>query len=146
MNKLPVILIVDDDAMNLTMAKSILEMKVRAEILTTESGSGCLDILQKRQGAIDLILLDIAMPGMDGLQTLATIRKNLRYQDLKVIFLTAAADKNTIIKASQLKIADYVKKPFVPEDLIARVEKQIFPPIEDPEINDIFKSLDNLGL
>lgn len=146
MSKLPVILVVDDDAMNLTMAKSILEMKVRAEILTTDSGAGCLDILQKRQGAIDLILLDIAMPGMDGLQTLTTIRQNPLYQDMKVIFLTAAADKNTIIKASQLKIADYVKKPFVPEDLIARVEKHIFPPIEDPEVNDIFKALDGLGM
>ena len=146
MSKVPVILVVDDDAMNLTMAKSILEMKVRAEILTTDSGAGCLDVLQKRQGAIDLILLDIAMPGMDGLQTLSTIRQNPLYQDMKVIFLTAAADKNTIIKASQLKIADYVKKPFVPEDLIARVEKQIFPPIEDPEVNDIFKALDGLGM
>lgn len=146
MSKLPVILVVDDDEMNLTMAKSILEMKVRAEILTTNSGSGCLDILQKRQGAIDLILLDIAMPGMDGLQTLAVIRKNPAYADMKVIFLTAAADKGTIVKASQLKITDYVKKPFIPDDLIARVEKQIFPLINDPKVNDIFKALDNLGL
>ena len=146
MSKVPVILVVDDDEMNLTMAKSILEMKVRAEILTTNSGSDCLDILQKRQGAIDLILLDIAMPGMDGLQTLSVIRKNPDYADMKVIFLTAAADKGTIVKASQLKIADYVKKPFIPDDLIARVEKQIFPPIEDSEVNDIFKALDNLGL
>ena len=146
MSKLPVVLVVDDDEMNLTMAKSILEMKLRAEILTTNSGAGCLDILQKRQGAIDLILLDIAMPGMDGLQTLAAIRQDPRYQDMKVIFLTASADKNTIIKASQLKIADYVKKPFVPEDLIARVEKQVVPPLDDPEINAIFNSLDNLGL
>ena len=146
MSKLPVILVVDDDPMNLTMAKSILEMKVRAEILTTDSGAGCLNILNQRQGAVDLILLDIAMPVMDGLQTLTTIRQTPAWQDMKVIFLTAAADKNTIIRASQLKIADYVKKPFVPEDLIARVEKHIFPPIDDPEVNDIFKALDNLGL
>lgn len=146
MSKLPTILIVDDDPMNLTMAKSILEMKVRAEILTTDSGAGCLNILNQRQGAIDLILLDIAMPVMDGLQTLTTIRQTPALQDMKVIFLTAAADKNTIVRASQLKITDYVKKPFVPEDLIARVEKHIFPPIEDPEVNDIFKALDNLGL
>ena len=146
MSKLPVILVVDDDPMNLTMAKSILEMKVRAEILTTDSGAGCLNILNQRQGAVDLILLDIAMPVMDGLQTLTTIRQTPAWQDMKVIFLTAAADKNTIIRASQLKIADYVKKPFVPEDLLARVEKHIFPPIDDPEVNDIFKALDNLGL
>ena len=46
MSKLPVILVVDDDEMNIAMAKSILEMKVRAEILTTTSGSDCLNILQ----------------------------------------------------------------------------------------------------
>ena len=146
MSKLPVILIVDDDEMNIVMAKSILEMKVRAEILTTTSGSACLGILRQRQKPVDLILLDIAMPGMDGLQTLAAIRKDPSLRDSKVIFLTAAADKETIVKASQLKIADYVKKPFVPEDLIARVEKHLHPPIEDPEVNDIFKALDNLGL
>ncbi|MBQ1462062.1 MAG: response regulator [Selenomonas sp.] len=146
MSKLPVILVVDDDDMNIAMAKSILEMKVRAEILTTTSGAGCLDILQKRQGAIDLILLDIAMPGMDGLQTLSVIRKNPDYADMKVIFLTAAADKDTIVKASQLKISDYVKKPFIPDDLITRVEKHLYPPIEDQEVNNIFKALDSLGL
>ena len=146
MSKLPVILIVDDDEMNIVMAKSILEMKVRAEILTTTSGSACLGILRQRQKPVDLILLDIAMPGMDGLQTLAAIRNDPSLRDSKVIFLTAAADKETIVKASQLKIADYVKKPFVPEDLIARVEKHLHPPIEDPEVNDIFKALDNLGM
>ena len=146
MSTLPTILIVDDDEMNIVMAKSILEMKVRAEILTTTSGSACLGILRQRQKPVDLILLDIAMPGMDGLQTLAAIRNDPSLRDSKVIFLTAAADKETIVKASQLKIADYVKKPFVPEDLIARVEKHLHPPIEDPEINDIFKALDNLGL
>ena len=146
MSKLPVILIVDDDEMNIVMAKSILEMKVRAEILTTTSGSACLGILRQRQKPVDLILLDIAMPGMDGLQTLAAIRNDPSIRDSKVIFLTAAADKETIVKASQLKIADYVKKPFIPEDLIARVEKHLHPPIEDPEVNDIFKALDNLGL
>ena len=125
MSKLPVILVVDDDDMNIAMAKSILEMKVRAEILTTTSGAGCLDILQKRQGAIDLI------PD---------------YADMKVIFLTAAADKDTIVKASQLKIADYIKKPFIPNDLITRVEKHLYPPIEDQEVNNIFKALDSLGL
>lgn len=146
MRKLPVILIVDDDEMNIVMAKSILEMKVKAEILTATNGTACLNLLRQRQGQVDLILLDIAMPGMNGLDVLATIRNDPKLKDLKVIFLTAAADKDTIVKASQLKIADYVRKPFVPEDLLARVEKHLYPPIENPEVNDIFKALDNLGL
>ena len=143
---LPKILIVDDDIMNLTMAQTILEMKIQAEYLTAESGQQCLQILQQYNGKIDLILLDIAMPGMDGIQTLTMIRKNPLWTNLSVIFLTAAADKTTIVKAAQLKVKDYVKKPFTPDELISRVEKHLAPPIDDPEIQDIFKALDNLGL
>jgi CheY-like chemotaxis protein len=142
----PVILIVDDDFMNLTMAQTILEMKIQAEYLTADSGQKCLEILQQRNGKVDLILLDIAMPGMDGIQTLTRIRQNPNWQNLFVIFLTAAADKTTIVKAAQLKVKDYVKKPFTPDDLISRVERHLAPPIDDPEIQDIFKALDNLGL
>ena len=142
----PVILIVDDDFMNLTMAQTILEMKIQAEYLTADSGQKCLEILQQRNGKVDLILLDIAMPGMDGIQTLTRIRQNPNWQNLFVIFLTAAADKTTIVKAAQLKVKDYVKKPFTPDDLITRVERHLAPPIDDPEIQDIFKALDNLGL
>lgn len=142
----PVILIVDDDFMNLTMAQTILEMKIQAEYLTADSGQACLKILQERQGKVDLILLDIAMPGMDGIQTLSLIRQRPNWKNISVIFLTAAADKNTIVRAAQLKVKDYVKKPFTPEELISRVEKHIAPDIDDPEIQNIFKALDNLGL
>ena len=142
----PVILIVDDDFMNLTMAQTILEMKVDAEYLTADSGQACLNILRQRAGKIDLILLDIAMPGMDGIQTLTMIRKNPVWANIQVIFLTAAADKTTIVRAAQLKVKDYVKKPFTPDELISRVEKHLAPQIDDPEIQDIFKALDNLGL
>jgi CheY-like chemotaxis protein len=142
----PVILVVDDDFMNLTMAQTILEMKIQAEYLTADSGQKCLEILQQRNGKVDLILLDIAMPGMDGIQTLTRIRQNPNWQNLFVIFLTAAADKTTIVKAAQLKVKDYVKKPFTPDELISRVEKHIAPDIDDPEIQNIFKQLDSLGL
>ena len=144
--KNPVILIVDDDEMNLSMAKAILETKIQAEYLTAMSGRECLSILEQRKGLIDLVLLDIAMPGMDGMETLSRIRQNPRLQALPVIFLTAAADKNTIIKASQLKINDYVKKPFMPDDLVSRVEKHLKPQFDDPALNDIFGALDKLGL
>ena len=142
----PVILIVDDDVMNLTMAQMILEMKVQAEYLTADSGKACINVLNQRQGKVDLILLDIAMPGMDGIQTLTRIRQHPEWKNIHVIFLTAAADKTTIVRAAQLKVKDYVKKPFTPDELISRVEKHIAPDIDDPEIQNIFKQLDSLGL
>ena len=142
----PVILIVDDDVMNLTMAQMILEMKIQAEYLTADSGQACINVLNQRQGKVDLILLDIAMPGMDGIQTLTRIRQHPEWKNIHVIFLTAAADKTTIVRAAELKVKDYVKKPFTPDELISRVEKHIAPDIDDPEIQNIFKQLDSLGL
>ena len=142
----PVILIVDDDVMNLTMAQMILEMKIQAEYLTADSGQACINVLNQRQGKVDLILLDIAMPGMDGIQTLTRIRQHPEWKNIHVIFLTAAADKTTSVRAAQLKVKDYVKKPFTPDELISRVEKHIAPDIDDPEIQNIFKQLDSLGL
>ena len=142
----PVILIVDDDVMNLTMAQMILEMKIQAEYRTADSGQACINVLNQRQGKVDLILLDIAMPGMDGIQTLTRIRQHPEWKNIHVIFLTAAADKTTIVRAAQLKVKDYVKKPFTPDELISRVEKHIAPDIDDPEIQNIFKQLDSLGL
>ena len=142
----PVILIVDDDVMNRTMAQMILEMKVQAEYLTADSGQACINVLNQRQGKVDLILLDIAMPGMDGIQTLTRIRQHPEWKNIHVIFLTAAADKTTIVRAAQLKVKDYVKTPFTPDELISRVEKHIAPDIDDPEIQNIFKQLDSLGL
>ena len=104
MSKLPVILIVDDDEMNIVMAKSILEMKVRAEILTANSGTACLNLLRGRQSPVDLILLDIAMPGMDGLQTLAAIRQDPVLKDSKVIFSWLALIMVSLSAAAVRKI------------------------------------------
>ncbi len=146
MARIPVILIVDDDEMNLMMAKTILEMKIQAEYITVNSGKECLRVLTERGGKVDLVLLDIAMPQMDGMTTLSMIRQQPAWANLPVIFLTAAADKNSIVRAAQLKVKDYVRKPFTPDDLIARVEKHLAPDIDDPEVQDIFKALDSLGL
>lgn len=146
MARTPVILIVDDDEMNLMMAKTILEMKIQAEYITATSGKECLKVLEERNGRVDILLLDIAMPQMDGMATLSLIRQHPSWANLPVIFLTAAADKNSIVKAAQLKVKDYVRKPFTPDDLLMRVEKHMAPDIEDPEVQDIFKALDSLGL
>lgn len=143
--KKSVILIVDDDDMNLAMAKAILDVKVEAEFLEAVSGRQCLQMLQQRGGKVDLILLDIAMPGMDGLETLEKIRAHAGWEKLPVIMLTAAADKSTIVKASRLGIADYVRRPFVAEDLISRVERTLVTAqLDSEEIQDIFSALDKL--
>ena len=115
----PRILIVDDVKMNLMRAKIILERGFPCDILLAESGEACLDILLRE--TVDLVLLDIAMPEMTGIETLELIRQRGELKALPVIFLTASADRENIIRASELAVADYIRKPFMPDDLVERV-------------------------
>ena len=118
--KMKTIAIVDDDAMNLRMAEFILKQE-GYRVITLESGTACLDYLKTNRP--DLILLDVEMPIMTGIQTLEVIRGNGEFKYLPVMFLTASADTDTVVEAGRLGVAEYVKKPFMPQDLVDRVKK-----------------------
>ena len=116
------ILVVDDDDMNLRMAEFILKKEMNdIEVKLADSGMKAIKILQWEK--VDLVLLDFQMPVMNGLKTLELIRKREDLKDLPVIFLTAASDRDTVVKAGMMGVADYIKKPFTPQDLTERVAK-----------------------
>ena len=118
------ILVVDDDDMNLKMAEFILKKDMKdIEVLLADSGMKAIDILQREK--VDLVLLDFQMPVMNGLKTLEIIRKREDLKDIRVIFLTAASDRDTVVKAGMMGVADYIKKPFMPKDLIDRVSQAL---------------------
>ena len=114
------ILIVDDDIVSLKLAGMILE-QAGYEIHSAKSGLDALAFLRRK--SVDLILLDIEMPIMTGLKTLEKIRTDRDLADIPVIMLTSSNDRETIIDACRLEITDYVVKPFVPANLLERVEK-----------------------
>ena len=118
------ILVVDDDDMNLKMAEFIVKKDMKGiEVLLADSGMKAIDTLQREK--VDLVLLDFQMPMMNGLKTLEIIRKREDMKDIKVIFLTAASDRDTVVKAGMMGVADYIKKPFMPKDLIDRVSQAL---------------------
>ncbi len=139
------IMVVDDDDMNLQMAKVILESGMDVEVVLADSGYKCIDLLQKKL-RVDLILLDIQMPRMDGIKTLEMIRSHEEWKKLPVIFLTAAADRNTVIRAGMLGVDDYIKKPFIPADLVERARKAMaLKALDNPDLAQLFADLDGLG-
>ena len=117
------ILVVDDDIMNLRMAEFILSRE-GYDVIRQESGMDCLNYLKKHRP--DLILLDIEMPIMNGIKTFEIIRDNKEMAKIPVIFLTAASDIETVLEAVHLGAVDYIKKPFLADDLIRRVEKVLY--------------------
>lgn len=121
------ILAVDDNTVNLATIEQ--ELKVKYDVIPMISGRRALQYLYK--DIPDLILLDVEMPVMDGIETLKEIRalgngdnKNMsRLVTLPVIFLTAKKDKYTVVEGQKLGIMDYIVKPFDPQYLSERIER-----------------------
>ena len=109
------ILVVDDDAMNLKRTRMILEKQYN--VLLAESGREALSKIKSEK--IDLILLDIAMPIMDGIETFKRMKDSS--VEIPVIFLTASGYEDDVKTAISLGAVNYLKKPFFPQELLKRV-------------------------
>ena len=112
------ILVVDDDTMNLMRTKMILEKQY--EVVLAESGERALYLLRNEK--IDLVLLDIAMPKMNGIETFERMKESS--VDIPVIFLTASGHEEDVMSAIRLGAVNYLKKPFQPQELLKRVAKE----------------------
>lgn len=117
-NKFPHVLIVDDNATNLRLVENVL-MEEKCYISTLRSGFEALNYVKTE--IVDLILLDIMMPGMDGFETCRKLKENPKTREIPVIFLTAKAESEDILKGFRIGAVDYVIKPFRPMELLARV-------------------------
>lgn len=115
------ILVVDDSVINLASVEQ--KLKDRYEVITANSGERALRYLKNEKP--DLILLDIRMADMDGIETLKEIREMEGGADIPVIMLTSLGDKGSIVETQKLGICDYVLKPFDPQELRSRIEKAL---------------------
>ena len=112
------ILVVDDDDMNLTRTRIIL--KNDYDVILVNSGLKALDTLKREK--VDLVLLDIEMPNMDGFET---FRQMKEFADgIPVIFLTASGLEDDVVNAINLGAVNYLKKPFIPKELQRRVAQE----------------------
>ncbi|AOT70774.1 response regulator [Geosporobacter ferrireducens] len=113
------ILIVDDDPRNLFVLATALE-EYGAEILEAENGEAALKKLNRQ--AVDLILMDVMMPVMDGLETMKKIREDKSLQNIPIIAITAKSLKEDRAKCIAAGANDYVSKP-VDYDVLIRLVK-----------------------
>jgi two-component system, sensor histidine kinase and response regulator len=117
----PRLLIVDDDPSNLTLLRRLLE--IHYDCTCVQSGQETLEVL--KQVAVDVVLLDIMMPGMTGLQTLHIIRNTPATSTLSVILISALADSADIARGLELGANDYISKPIDVNVVPARIKTQL---------------------
>jgi len=115
------VLIVDDTETNVDILVELLSETY--EIVVALDGETALEIIQEQQ--IDLVLLDIMMPKIDGYEVCRQIKENPKTKDIPVIFITAKIDETSIEKAYDVGGIDYVTKPFKPKELFARIKTQL---------------------
>jgi phosphoserine phosphatase RsbU/P len=116
------ILVVDDNAKNLQVLGGMLQ-KEGIEVEFALDGETALGWLGKK--SFDLILLDIMMPGMDGFEVCSIIKNNPSISEIPIIFITAKTESESIIKGFETGGVDYITKPFIPSELMARVRSQV---------------------
>lgn len=113
------ILIVDDNPANLALLEETL--KERYDVVAVTSGMRALTYLQSNKP--DMIMLDIEMPIMNGIQTLEKIREMQGFESLPVAIITARKDVGTVAEGFKLGIVDYITKPFEAYDIYQRIGK-----------------------
>ena len=109
------ILVVDDEAKIVKLVRSYLE---QAGFAVVEAGDGQTALIQARREKPDLVVLDLGLPGIDGLEVARTLR---RERETPIIMLTARIEDTDKIVGLELGADDYMTKPFNPRELVARI-------------------------
>jgi putative two-component system response regulator len=115
------VFVIDDNDANLTVAASALEMEFR--VLTMPSAQKMFLLLEKKRP--DLILLDVEMEEMNGLEAIVKLKENPQYNDIPVLFLTGYIDEKLLSDAEKYGALKVISKPIVPNILLDCVKKYI---------------------
>ncbi len=117
------ILLVDDDISVYESANILLSDQY--ELIYADSGAKAIEFFTE-ENHVDLILMDIMMPEMDGYETMISIREHQLCRDIPIMFLTGASTPDFELKALKSGAKDFISKPFNPAVFLARVELCIF--------------------
>ncbi len=137
MNK-PGILIVEDAPENIEILRTLL---ADYKLFIATTGERALEIVHKVQ-PIDLILLDIVLPGIDGLEVCRRIREDQQFNEIPIIFLSGRSDELVVVEGFKAGGQDYVAKPFNPQELISRVNTHLDLRRKNQQLKNLNRSLE----
>jgi DNA-binding response OmpR family regulator len=117
------ILVVDDEPALRQLIRRFLIRDFQVRVLEADDGVTALE--QLRREKVDVVLLDVTMKAMGGIETLEAIRSSEKTAQIPVVLMTAQADEQYVRRAAELGIADFLVKPFTPRTLCARMSSII---------------------
>lgn len=136
-----VILIVDDLKQNLKLLNVILE----AQGYQTSLALSARDALERLKVMTpDLILLDLMMPDMSGLEACQTIKSEDKYKNIPIMFLTASNEETHLKEAYKLGAEDYITKPFRKDELLGRIKTQLTLICQSRYISELEQEIEKL--
>ena len=114
------ILLIDDDALVLKTIRKLLALE-GYELFESKCADEALELVKKK--TFDLVITDIRMPGLNGMQMLEKMREDQKNKNLPVILITGYANEDAPLEAFRLNAADYILKPFNGDQLLASVRR-----------------------
>lgn len=129
------ILVVDDEPRIVEIARDYLE---RSGFRVVSAGDGDQALRLARNEIPSLVVLDLMLPGMDGLDVTRALRRDPRLRDVPIIMLTARVDEADKLVGLELGADDYLTKPFSPRELVARV-RTVLRRVEGPQTTAVLR-------
>ncbi|MDH5188555.1 MAG: response regulator [Rhodospirillaceae bacterium] len=114
------ILVIDDDEMLVELLTFKLEQKGFVVISSGDGEDGLSMVSEERP---DLVVLDGMMPGMDGIEVLRLLKESPDTKDIPVVMLSARQQSRDVVGGLNLGAAEYIAKPFMPEELILKIQR-----------------------
>jgi CheY-like chemotaxis protein len=134
------VMIVDDEPINIKVVREYLSREGYTNFVTTVDATEAIEIIQREEP--DVVLLDIMMPSMSGLEILERVRADKQFTDLPVIILTAASDHATKQQALDLGATEFLTKPVDPTEVLPRVRNALVVKAHQDHVKDYARELE----
>lgn len=118
------VMIVEDSNTVRYEVKLILD-KIGITVIETANEIGMFNMMEEYGKTVDLIIMDLTLKNENGFDLIDKLKKSEKYKDIPVLILTEHADKDSVLKARELSVAGYLRKPIQKDELVERVRKTI---------------------
>ncbi len=123
MKNLNVLLIEDDTIEIMKLNRTISKLQLNHTIIEANNGDDALKILNQNEGLPDIILLDLNMPKINGIEFLSILKKDEKLKHIPTIILTTSNNKNDLHECYKIGVSGYVLKPLKYDEYVSKVEK-----------------------